>query len=888
MNLELFPKAVTLFPGDEQSFTARATPPPPMWADITDGLVQSDYSLRLSWGAQPFVEGSGAHQLVGGIGSIEFALTSLCLPTSTGSLQWTAILSATVPWEYRVIIKAATIEIRDQAGTLLTTLNRTQAVGDRFKIEVGNAFRLFINDVLQHSITTFASAVTYPATYKARLTLPVSVDPATIPAPLLSGDWQLRSVVTFTTPDEGSLSTNGPALATVYSDGDTPGIYALVGQIDPGVDVWMEDAVPTGGTQITGGGDAWTFGNTSPTPQTGTLRHKSSNAAGTHFHGFHGATATLQINPGDSLYCWVFPDTTNPPQEIMLEFATTRDAPASLPFRAYWGANLINVGLDGTPQRRRIGDLPPLGQWTRLEFPVSLLDLQGLVLNGMDFVLFDGVCSFDQVGKIPNLQIAEAVITIPPLQITGDLVRDVSPGSVTRFQTNYDVADVPPTWSILSGGGSFNGNEFTAPAIAGLTIVRATAATGNQVADLVLNISAVITPSFTFVGPGETIDWGTSIPFKPSFVAAGAVAEGTGAVVPGLPAGIQPKDILRLFVESANEAVATPTGGWAVSADSPQGTGTAAGATSTRLSIFWLRVPESGTVSAPTVADPGEHVIAQIFAYRDCIGTGNPWDVTAGNTGASSTAVSIPGDTTTAPNCLIEAAVAHQTDTATPQVSGYVNADLTNLTERTDVATTQGNGGGFAVVTGEKAVAGAYAATTATLANASVQGRISTALKPNPLVWTANAGSINSATGNWTAPASVGQTAKITASNGVFSVTRDVLVLPIFPLNDPTLPLTWTRNRTSLISMSEDRKSRIVREKSGIFDDYEIKFTQRTLAESDAVDAFWDAQGYGKLFILEDKVRDIRKVGWFDSAINHEGYDTCAIDLSFRFVEASL
>ena len=31
-------------------------------------------------------------------------------------------------------------------------------------------------------------------------------------------------------------------------------------------------------------------------------------------------------------------------------------------YRAYWGQNVIAWGKDGTPERLRIGDLPPTGQ----------------------------------------------------------------------------------------------------------------------------------------------------------------------------------------------------------------------------------------------------------------------------------------------------------------------------------------------------------------------------------------------------------------------------------------------------------------------------------------------------------------------------------------------
>jgi len=189
---------------------------------------------------------------------------------------------------------------------------------------------------------------------------------------------------------------------------------------NPTSDGWMEDAVPGGATQLTSGVDVWNFVNSNPTPFSGSLALKSALIAGDHSHWFQGATTTLQINKGDVLYCYVYLDPTNPPSEIMLQWNTTAEAAGVFGKRAYWGANSIDVGTDGTPSRRFIGPLPPTGQWVKLEVPASLVDLEGFELNGMLFRLFDGQCAFDQVGKTPGPQRAQSLITVPPLQIPDD------------------------------------------------------------------------------------------------------------------------------------------------------------------------------------------------------------------------------------------------------------------------------------------------------------------------------------------------------------------------------------------------------------------------------------------------------------------------------------
>jgi hypothetical protein len=157
----------------------------------------------------------------------------------------------------------------------------------------------------------------------------------------------------------------------------------------------------------------------------------------------------------------------------------------------------------------------------------------------------------------------------------------------------------------------------------------------------------------------------------------------------------------------------------------------------------------------------------------------------------------------------------------------------------------------------------------------------------DPPTWTASDGLINNA-GIWRAPQGTDRTVRITATAGSNTATRDMLIVPKFPYSDFSLPVTWDRNRDVLIAMSADRKNRITRDKAPPYDSYPIKLTSRSLTESNAVDGFFDQQGFGKPFILEDKARGLRKVGWFDSKIAHEARDECDIDLAFQFLEARL
>lgn len=219
----------------------------------------------------------------------------------------------------------------------------------------------------------------------------------------------------------------------------------------------------------------------------------------------------------------------------------------------------------------------------------------------------------------------------------------------------------------------------------------------------------------------------------PTYSAAGTVQQSAAGVTVPWPGSHAVDDIGLLIVETANQAVSfTNAQGFVAVTSSPQGTGTAGGTAATRLSVYWCRAT-SGAMASPVIADAGDHIQAQILTFKGCARSGNPWDQIAGDVLASaSTSVTIPGVTTTLANTLCVAIVANATDTTTQQTGNMTNANLTGISERTDLNTTSGNGGGFGVATGVKAAAGATGNTTCTLGTSSVQGRMLIALKPEP------------------------------------------------------------------------------------------------------------------------------------------------------------
>lgn len=159
-------------------------------------------------------------------------------------------------------------------------------------------------------------------------------------------------------------------------------------------------------------------------------------------------------------------------------------------------------------------------------------------------------------------------------------------------------------------------------------------------------------------------------------------------------------------------------------AESPQA---APGTGATEIRNYWKRFLDDAEETVEMALGTANHVAMVMHLYRGGKALGPPFNVIApavandasGKTDPESTSVTIPGFTTTVDNCLVVITAVNATDISTTQFSGFANDDLDDLTERINQNFGSGNGGGIAVVTGVKAVAGVVGPTTATLAIAS-------------------------------------------------------------------------------------------------------------------------------------------------------------------------
>jgi hypothetical protein len=182
--------------------------------------------------------------------------------------------------------------------------------------------------------------------------------------------------------------------------------------------IWVEDQLPEGAAPF-GDGETWNWIRLKPEPLSGTRAHQSVVAAGMHQHYFRGAKAPLFVSVGDRLFAHLYLDPARMPRQVMLQWHD-----GSWEHRAYWGENLIAWGTDNTASRQYMGPLPPPGRWVRLDVPAATVGLEGRIVDGMAFTLFDGMATWDRAGKraLQPVGSGEQDPSAPALLFTGGTV----------------------------------------------------------------------------------------------------------------------------------------------------------------------------------------------------------------------------------------------------------------------------------------------------------------------------------------------------------------------------------------------------------------------------------------------------------------------------------
>ena len=208
----------------------------------------------------------------------------------------------------------------------------------------------------------------------------------------------------------------------------------------------------------------------------------------------------------------------------------------------------------------------------------------------------------------------------------------------------------------------------------------------------------------------------------PTVNSVGNISAATTTITPGPGASHAVDDIDVLLLSSGGGSISlTTAAGFTEVSGLAAVTGTETGGA--RMAVFWRRW--NGTDGNPQTNDPGNVIVGRMISISGCKTSGDPWNVLASGTTDSSadTSVSVAGATTTAANCLVLAMCSQALPDANNQTEfgSPTNASLANLTTRINNAVVQGLGQAIWMVSGEKATAGAYSATTCTATTSSVR-----------------------------------------------------------------------------------------------------------------------------------------------------------------------
>ena len=212
----------------------------------------------------------------------------------------------------------------------------------------------------------------------------LAADTGTLPTTRMSGysydRWGNNWYFDVNLPSGGGdfITVRPPGTTTFYAFTDVAGFEEPTGR---------EIQVPTSGP-LTGVDFVYTrLGFLS-----GSLRNVDGAAVGQPFCCWGSHYVDAYVDPDAVISQWVYLDPANPPRQVMVQFNVN----GSWEHRAYWGENLIPYGADVTPARVRMGALPALGEWVRLDIPAGLLGLSGHVIGGMAWTIYDGQAWWDR------------------------------------------------------------------------------------------------------------------------------------------------------------------------------------------------------------------------------------------------------------------------------------------------------------------------------------------------------------------------------------------------------------------------------------------------------------------------------------------------------------
>jgi RHS repeat-associated protein len=238
----------------------------------------------------------------------------------------------------------------------------------------------------------------------------------TVPAGAASATFQIttprrdnQTSAVITAAESGVTATAALAVLPCTPEATPP-------SLPPGEIVWYDDAVPAGASVY----GTWLWDTTRFA--SGTKSSTNAVVSGLHERYFKSTTTPMTPTDADMLFVYALIDPCNPPQAIQVAWD---DGSWN---RVYWGADVI-----GGTGRTRGGDLPPAGQWVRLEIPAARATLNNRTITGMMFQVYGGRVWFDRAGK----RACDLPDAAPELEFP--------PDDVVWFD------DAPPAGATLSG-----------------------------------------------------------------------------------------------------------------------------------------------------------------------------------------------------------------------------------------------------------------------------------------------------------------------------------------------------------------------------------------------------------------------------------------------------
>jgi RHS repeat-associated protein len=161
----------------------------------------------------------------------------------------------------------------------------------------------------------------------------------------------------------------------------------------------VDDSAP--GTPVNAE-DGWNWGTYFNAPSGSSWKdHISRYLTGAHQHYYQDDPSGFTISSGQYHIQYVYIPSGESPAELMLQFQDSTTNSDRWAHRAYWGANLIGWGTDGTNSRRPMGALPTAaGRWLMLIVKADDVGTPtASPIKGLAYTLYGGQAAWDFSAK---------------------------------------------------------------------------------------------------------------------------------------------------------------------------------------------------------------------------------------------------------------------------------------------------------------------------------------------------------------------------------------------------------------------------------------------------------------------------------------------------------